>query len=150
MTMVSDHSEGDHYDAVLADLEAQIIQLQAAIVAIKAVRGGMRVPPGVGIKNPPAGLRHEISAEIAIDTFHKLTVAQGIKKFLGMGPKKPVTTQEIVDALRAGGQSGSEGTNFTVVVNNSLNRMARADGDISKVRRGVWGLKAWYDNKTAE
>src|ERR1700722_2131131 len=98
MTMVSDHSEGDHYDAVLADLEAQIIQLQAAIAAIKAVRGGTRVTAGVGIKSPPTGSRHESSAEIAIDTFHKLTVAQGIKKFLGMGPKKPVTTQEFVEA----------------------------------------------------
>jgi hypothetical protein len=146
MTMAKD----DHYDAVLADLEAQVATLQTAIAAIKAVRSGGAIAP-IGTANIFEGTGPiNAAAEIAIDAFHKLTIAQSIKKYLAMRPKKPATTQEIVDALTAGGQSGSDGPNFANVVNNSLNRMAAADGDVSKVKRGVWGLKAWYETKSAE
>jgi hypothetical protein len=139
MTMAKD----DHYDAVLADLEAQVATLQTAIAAIKAVRGGGPIVH-VGTANIFEGGAPPSSVDIAIDAFHKLTVAQSIKKYLAMRPKKPATTQEIVDALMAGGQANSDGNNFAVVVGNSLNRMAAADGDVSKVKRGVWGLKEWY------
>jgi hypothetical protein len=66
------------------------------------------------------------------------------KKSLDM---KPATTQEIVDALTTGGQSGADGANFTTVVTNSLNRMAAADGEVSKAKRGILGLKSWYEPK---
>jgi len=139
----------DHYAAVIADLERQISQLQAAIAAIQAVRAGAVIPPPPPmVSNSTATASDQVnSLDIAIDAFHTLTVAQSIKKFLGMRPRRPVTTAEIVEALRAGGQSGSDGTNFTVVVNNSLNRMSADDGVVSKVKRGVWGLKEWYETK---
>jgi hypothetical protein len=144
---MSNENSGDPYAPALAHLEAQRAQIDAAIATLKALQSGMQIPVASGplpqTANNPPGLR------IEIDTFHALTVAQAIKKFLAMRPRKPATTQEIVDALRGGGQSGADGTNFAVVVNNSLNRMARADGEISKVRRGVWGLKTWYEKAKA-
>jgi hypothetical protein len=148
--MSGSQSSNDPYQAVIADLEAQIAQLQAAIATINAVRAGATVPTGAAA---PQGSKHippsnnDTLEDIPIDAFHTLTVAQGIKKYLGMRPRKPATSQEIVEALQHGGQNGSDGANFSVVVNNSLNRMSASDGEVSKVRRGVWGLKSWYSAK---
>ena len=142
---MSSENPVDPYAVVLADLEAQRAKIEAAIAAIKALQGGGPIPVSAPLGSSQAA--NNSGTQIEIDTFHKLTLSQAIKKYLGMRPRKPATTQEIVEALRAGGQSGADGANFTVVVNNSLNRMAAADGDVSKVRRGVWGLKAWYENK---
>lgn len=140
---MGDKATGDHYAAVLADLEAQRARIDEAIGTIKALQGGsmpLAGPvKGTGVSNPA-------TVEIALDAFHRLTVSAAIKKYLRM-LGKPATTPEIVEALSAGGQAGSEGTNFMVVVNNTLNRMQPPDGGISKVKRGVWGLAEWYDDK---
>ena len=138
----------DHYAAVLSDLEAQRKKIDDAIATLKAVQGGVAIPASTGLgaaQPPPIGVTQDL--DLAIDTFHQLTVAQAIKKYLGMRPKKPATTQDIVEALRVGGQGSSDGANFSVVVTNSLKRMSAADGEISKVKRGIWGLKAWYETK---
>jgi hypothetical protein len=145
--MSSPEGSVDPYAAVIADLERQIVQLQAAIAAIQAVRAGTVIPSPISKANPTAASGQVNSQEIAIDAFHTLTVSQAIKKYLGMRPRRPVSTSEIVEALRAGGQAGSDGTNFAVVVNNSLNRMSAEDGAVSKVKRGIWGLKEWYETK---
>jgi hypothetical protein len=139
---MSDKSAVD-YAAVLADLEAQRAKLDVAIEAIRALQGAgnMTITPQTGAVNMNGG-----APEIAIDAFHKLTVSQAIRKYLAMR-RKPATTPEIVEALAAGGQAGSDGNNFLVVVNNTLNRMQAPDGGISKVKRGVWGLAEWYDDK---
>lgn len=135
-----------------AALEAQIASVDTAISALKALQTGTPIPVGASSAvplqaTPTAG--NGSNAQIELDTFHGLTTAQSIKKYLGMRNRKPATTQEIVEALGAGGQSGSDGPNFAVVVNNSLNRMSAADGEVSKVRKGIWGLKSWYSSKTS-
>ncbi len=132
-------------------LEAQLASVDTAISALRALQSGSPIP-AVAAVAPIAPPHHgngpkAQSLHIELDTFHGLTTAQSIKKYLGMRNKKPATTQEIVEALRSGGQSGSDGANFAVVVNNSLNRMSAADGEVSKVRKGIWGLKAWYSTK---
>lgn len=136
----------DHYAAVLADLEARRAQIDATIATLKALQaGGIAATAGgaqVGTVIDNSG-----DSEIAVDEFHKLTVGSAINKYLGMRGRKPATTAEIVEALTKGGQAGSEGNNFTVVVSNTLNRLQAADGSISKVKRGLWGLKEWYDKK---
>ena len=144
---MSTENSVDPYAAVLADLEAQRARIDVAIAAIRALQGGGSVPavPLPGSLQPP----NNVAVQIELDTFHGMTTGSAIKKYLGMR-KKPATTQEIVEALKTGGQAGADGANFTVVVNNSLNRMSAADGEIAKVRRGVWGLKAWYTTKAAE
>ncbi|HEX3842898.1 MAG TPA: prefoldin domain-containing protein [Steroidobacteraceae bacterium] len=136
-----------------AALEAQIVSVDTAISALKALQTGMPIPTGSPSAAPlpatPFGNGSGSGVQIELDTFHGLTTAQSIKKYLGMRSRKPATTQEIVEALAAGGQSGSDGPNFAVVVNNSLNRMSAADGEVSKVRKGIWGLKSWYSSKTS-
>jgi hypothetical protein len=142
---MSNESSVDHYAAVLADLEAQRAKIDAAISTIKALQSGglmVAVTPGSTSQSSP----NHGALEIPVDAFHRLSVSQAIKKYLGMR-RKPATTQELVEALIAGGQSGSDGANFNVVVNNTLNRMQAPDGVITKVKRGVWGLKEWYEAK---
>jgi hypothetical protein len=147
--MSVDRATAEAYAAVLADLEAQRIKIEEAIATVKAVQAGSKIPTGVApAESPPVFIGAPI--KIALDAFHTLTVSQAIKKYLGMRDRTPATTAEIVEALTAGGQSGADGSNFTVVVNNTLNRMQAPDGGISKVRRGVWGLKEWYESKPKE
>jgi hypothetical protein len=135
-------------------LEAQIASIDTAIAALSALQGGSPIPPIIpapAMNTPPtvAG-GNGVNIQIELDTFHNLTTAQSIKKYLGMRNRKPATTQDIVEALKSGGQSGADGGNFSVVVNNSLNRMSAADGEVSKVRKGIWGLKSWYSSKTPQ
>jgi hypothetical protein len=135
----------DPYDAVIADMELQIMNLQSTIASLRAMQASRNGVPSATFQNVPKGTETSFSpSDIAVDAFHALTVAQSIRKFLGMRNRKPATTQDIVEALTAGGHSGADGANFSVVVNNSLNRMSAADGDVSKVKRGLWGLKEWY------
>ena len=139
---MADHSV-DHYGAVLADLEAQRATIDAAITAIKALQAGGKITIGGSLGSPTA---NNAQLDIPVDAFHKMTVSQAIRKYLSMR-RKPATTPEIVEALTTGGQAGSDGSNFMVVVNNTLNRMQAPDGGISKVKRGVWGLSEWYQDK---
>lgn len=137
----------DHYTAVLAELEAQRAKIDAAIDAIKALQQGTGWSTvGPTAVNQPKASDSNGTLDIPLDAFHRLSVSQAIRKYLSMR-RKPSTTAEIVEALAAGGQSGSDGANFNVVVNNTLNRMQAPDGGISKVKRGVWGLTEWYENK---
>ena len=143
----------DYYAAVLADLEAQRAKIDTAIAAIQALQtAGLSMPsaapsfPGSPSSGTPA-LTTDSVLEIPLDAFHRMSVSQAIKKFLGMRGRRPATTAQIVEALAAGGQAGSDGANFNVVVNNTLSRMQAPNGGISKVKRGVWGLSEWYDSK---
>lgn len=150
--MSNEGSSSDPYSAVVADLQAQIVRLQEAIETIKAVQGGSPVPTsasGTGTI-PKAKAPQDSPLLIAVDEFHQMTVGAAIKKFLDMRKRKPATTQEIIEALIQGGQAGSEGSNFNVVVNNTLNRLQGADGSISKVKRGLWGLREWYAAKASD
>lgn len=148
--MSVDKATAEAYAAVLADLEAQRLKIEEAIATVKAIQSGSQIPTASAPPEMFASKPSDSSLKIALDEFHTLTVSQAIRKYLGMRNRKPATTAEIVEALTAGGQSGSDGSNFTVVVNNTLNRMQAPDGGISKVRRGVWGLKEWYDSKPKE
>jgi len=136
----------DHYAAVLADLEAKLAAIQNAIATIKAIQSGSAIVAPIGLSAPiPNAASGQV--ELPIDAFHRLTISKAIRKYLQMRPNRPATTPEIVEALRAGGQKGAEGSNFMVVVNNTLNRMQAPGGGISKVKRGVWGLTEWYQDK---
>lgn len=130
-----------------AALEAQLASVDTAIAALRALQTGGPIPvvaAATVISSGGPQAASDPGLRIELDTFHNQTLAESIKKYLGMRNRKPATTQEIVEALREGGQKGADGANFHVVVNNSLNRMSASDGDVSKVRKGVWGLKSWY------
>jgi hypothetical protein len=141
----------DPFGPAIAAIEAKIAQLQETLATLKTFQSGSPAEIAlIGGTKTTFNKPQETSLTIDLDSFHNMTLSQAIKKYLSMRWKKPATTNEIVEALRTGGQAGAEGDNFSVVVNNSLNRMSAADGIVSKVRRGIWGLKEWYETKSAE
>ena len=122
-------NESVNYDAVLADLEARKAQLEAAIAAIKMIasQGNPGTPHGGG-------------SHVGPSAFLGMSIPDATKKYLsGVREKKP--TQEIIDALVAGGLPPSKYT----TVYNILTRRQKQVGDIVNMK-GDWGLAEWYPN----
>lgn len=164
---MGESQNSDPYAPAIADLEAKIAELQTALNTLRSIRslalgavaisGGSVGGSGVGGAGVGGagvgggGLRSasggsDSKPQIAVDAFHTLTVGKAITKYLRMRPRRPATTAEIIEALKAGGQANADGNNFAVVVNNTLNRMQGPDSTISRVKRGLWGLQEWYRN----
>lgn len=121
-------TEPINYAAVLADLEARKAQIEAAIAAIRMIasQGGSPLPGGGQGTGPSAFLGMSIPDATKL---HLSTVKQ----------KK--STQEIIDALTAGGLPPSKYT----TVYNILTRRQKQVGDIVNLK-GDWALAEWYPN----
>lgn len=120
----------NHYEAVLADIDAKIAKLQAAresIVELMAMSGA--TPSGGG----PAG-------KIAHDAFLQMSIPEATKKYLGVARQKK-NTQAIIDALEQGGLPRSEYSTVYAV----LRRREKQVGDIINIK-GDWALAEWYPN----
>lgn len=124
------------YRAVLADLEVRRAQLDQVIAGIRLILGEQ----GEGFSTPstPDGAKREIPQEVKSDTFFGLSVTDATKKYLTI-VKDPKSTQEIADALKAGGFK-STAKNFYSNVFTALSR----DDTFCKIKRGQWGLSEWY------
>jgi hypothetical protein len=122
-------SEQVNYAAVLADLEARKAQIEAAIAAIKMIsaQGGIS-PDGGG------------STSVSPSAFLGMTIPDATKKYLS-STKQKKSTQEIIDALTAGGLPKSKYTTVYAI----LARRQKQAGDIVNIK-GDWGLAEWYPN----
>lgn len=123
-------TEPINYDAVLVDLKARKAQLEAAISAIEMITSqvGSPLPGGGG------------STAIGPSAFLGMSIADATKKHLGTVKEKQ-STQEIIEALTAGGLPPSKYT----TVYNILTRRQKQVGDIVNMK-GDWGLAEWYPN----
>lgn len=141
MSVESTHT--DPYEVVLADLRAKKAQIEQAISAIEALKGGTMAgaspaastggaaPPNFDIDSPGAFLGMSIS-----DAAKKLLAAK----------RQPMRNPEIAAAFKRGGLV----LNSKDVVNTIgavLARRAQEVGDLVKVDRGTWGLKEWYPGR---
>ena len=130
--MATDNVAGIDYAMVLADLKAKRADLDAAIAGIErmlgAATGGV-----ISFEGLPA--------DVQPDSFFGMSIIEGTKKFLAM-KKRPQTTQEIADALIAGGMTHASG-NWGNTVGSVLNRSL----ELVRVKRGTWGLAAWYPGR---
>lgn len=121
-----------NYKDVLADLKARRAALDAAIAAIEQMDGS----GSVGAISE--GTTKEFSGEVRSDSFFGMSVPSATKKFLSI-KKKPQSTQEIADALEAGGLTHSS-ENFTNTVSTALHRLKKDEEGVVSVSRGKWGL----------
>jgi len=123
-------TEQINYAAVLADLEARKSQIEAAIAAIKMIasQNGSPMSGGGG------------SSAVGPSAFLGMSIPDAAKKHLTTVKEKQ-STQEIIDALTAGGLPPSKYT----TVYNILTRRQRQVGDIVNMK-GDWGLAEWYPN----
>jgi hypothetical protein len=126
------------YTAVIADLKRKREQIDAAIKALEALEGlggAVGEASGAGEETPPPQDGAFLGMSIP-----KATVA------LLKAKKKPLTNNEIVEALEKGGLYLSS-ENKQNTVGSVLNRRSRTAGDIVSPKRGQWGLKEWYPGR---
>jgi hypothetical protein len=119
-----------NYDAVLTDLRARKAQLEAAISAIELIASqvGSPLPGGGG------------STTIGPSAFLGMSIPEAAKKHLNTMKQKQ-STQEIIDALTAGGLPPSKYSTVYAI----LARRQKQVGDIVNMK-GDWGLAEWYPN----
>jgi hypothetical protein len=131
--MASDKRQ--HYQAVLADLEAQRAALDQAIAAIRLVMAQQppELPRAVGVGAP---------GELRSDAFIGLTIPDAVKKFL-QTVKEKQTSEQIAEGLRRGGFQ-SNAKDFAASVQTTLRRYVEENSDMVRVGKTEWGLPEWY------
>lgn len=137
-----------NYDAVLEDLRAKRDELNTAIAAIERIaRGGASgpaangetasgTPQNSGMEEPAAEPKH-----VREDSFFGLSATAAARKYLNM-VKRPVVTQDLVDALKQGGLL----TNAKNFYSNLYTSLKRSE-EFTNLGRGKWGLTEWYPNR---
>jgi hypothetical protein len=147
------------YNAVLADLQARRVQLDAAINVIQALLGsGGTAPPSeevggltgasvssvvIGSGAPP--VRENGTTALRNDAFFGLSTSAAMKKFLAM-VKRPMSPRAIAQALFEGGQIHAVDERTAYVNVYSVLKRGR-DKDFNQTRSGEWGLVEWYSSK---
>lgn len=130
---------GIDYAAVLADLKSKRDALDAAIAGIERIVGQAGGSAVTGVTDP------QVSSDVQSDSFFGMSISEAAKKFLAM-KKKPQSTQDISGALEQGGMTHTS-DNWGNTVGSVLSRIDAANGEIVRVKRGLWGLAAWYPGR---
>ncbi len=129
------------YDAVLADLEAKKAHLESAIAAIRAVAGmaGLGNAPTPG--SPSGGGGNSIvNGKPAPDAFLGKSIPEAAKMYL-TSQRRKLSTQELMEAMEAGGLPGSKYQTVYAILSRRENKV----GDIVNIK-GDWALAEWYPN----
>lgn len=125
----------NHYDLVIADLEAKRDQLNATIQALMQMRGlGDVTAPTLKVG---ATSKASNEQEISHDTFFQMTIPDAARKYLSI-VKRTKTMSEIIEAILRGGLKSSAKD-----VNNTFRSIISRDDTFVRVN-GEWGLTEWY------
>lgn len=138
--MSAENQALDPYEAVLADLRAKRDQLDIAIKAIEATRGGAATAPALTSSSQPA------SGIEGPGAFLGLSIVDAAKRLLA-AKRQPLRNPEFAAAFKVGGLhlNSNDPVNTIGAV---LTRRANEVGDIVKIGRGTFGLKEWYPNRS--
>jgi len=122
-----------NWEAALAQLDAQIVKLQAARegILLMASQGGFQIGPGGG------GGSSATPTSVEPGAFHGKSIPEAAKSYLQIAKKKQ-STQEIIDALESGGLPRYKYSTVYAV----LSRRQSKVGDIVN-ENGDWRLKEW-------
>ncbi|RWK48544.1 winged helix-turn-helix domain-containing protein [Mesorhizobium sp.] len=133
----------DPYEVVLNDLRAKKAQIEQAISAIEAIRGGTSSgTPSMASSAAGAGQNSDIDSPGA---FLGMSIVDAAKKLLA-AKRQPLRNPDIAAAFKRGGlaMNSKDAVN---TIGSVLTRRANDVGDLVKVDRGTWGLKEWYPNR---
>jgi hypothetical protein len=130
----------DPYEAVIADLRAQREKIDQTIALISSLRG-----MSSGIAPLPREADRPEMKEDARSMFLGMSIVDAAVKLLALRKRK-MTNNEILAELEAGGLEFSSQEPLNVI-GSVLSRRFHAVGDIVRVDRGTWGLKAWYPGR---
>jgi|GEM_PF-1206933 hypothetical protein len=143
--MSAESTSSDPYEVVLADLRAKKAQIEQAINAIEALRGGATAPSLPEQSSAPAsgGQNGDIDSPGA---FLGMSIADAAKKLLA-ARRQPLKNPDIAAAFKRGGLvlTSKDPVN---TIGSVLTRRANEVGDLVKVDRGTWGLKEWYPGRS--
>jgi hypothetical protein len=130
------------YEAVIADLEAKIVHLQATLAGIRAVAGmtGLGTAPTPGAPSGGGGGNPIVNGKPASDAFLGKSIPEAAKMYL-TSQRRKLSTQELMDALEAGGLPGSKYNTVYAILARRENKV----GDIVNIK-GDWALAEWYPN----
>ena len=139
--MSDQNQQLDPYEAVLADLRAQREKINQTIALISSLRG---MSSGIAALPLTADQRPEGNEDVR-SMFLGMSIVDAVLKLLALRKRK-MTNNEILAELKAGGLelSSQEPLN---VIGSVLSRRFHAVGDIVRIDRGTWGLKAWYPGR---
>lgn len=141
------------YDAVIADLEGQILELQGAVETLKRQRdkGNAVLPPNTGTHTLPPSMRPAVPAgfrttdaepDLPSTHFMNMSLPEAVKTYLSMVKRKR-STKQLVEALERGGYP-TRSKKFFNTVFGVINRHAKGPNpEIVKVGTD-WGLAEWY------
>jgi DNA-directed RNA polymerase delta subunit len=134
----------DPYEVVLADLRARKAQIEQAISAIEAIRGG--APTGSSFSGASAAQQSTNSDIDSPGAFLGMSIVDAAKKLLA-AKRQPLRNPDIAAAFKRGGlaMNSKDAVN---TIGSVLTRRANEVGDLVKVDRGTWGLKEWYPNRS--
>ncbi|TIR29469.1 MAG: hypothetical protein E5X07_25240 [Mesorhizobium sp.] len=133
----------DPYEVVLNDLRAKKAQIEQAISAIEAIRGGTSSgAPSMATSAASVGQNSDIDSPGA---FLGMSIVDAAKKLLA-AKRQPLRNPDIAAAFKRGGlaMNSKDAVN---TIGSVLTRRANDVGDLVKVDRGTWGLKEWYPNR---
>jgi hypothetical protein len=136
-----DQEQVNHYDAVIADLEAQREKLWSVIVALRSLKQlGMPLDKVSAFVSGESNVLVATEAPLSHDAFFGLTIPDAARKYLA-SVKSTKPHPDLCDALLRGGFKTSA-TNFREVVRSTLGRHP----DFVKIN-GQWGLREWYPGR---
>jgi len=124
------------YKVLLEDAKRQRAEADA-VIAFAERQLGITKSSNHAPVNPATNLTGE-SVEIQPDTFHGKNIFQASEKYLSMVGRPARSTEEIAEALGRGGVTATAGSVATILGRDKSDR-------ITRVKRGLWGLKEWYD-----
>jgi hypothetical protein len=133
------------YAAILADLEAKKIALEAAIASVRAaIVAGTLGQSGDSMTFSAPGLPAALTGgEIPAGAFLGKSIPDAAKLYLEIVKKKQ-TSKEIAEALLKGGME-STSKNFPSIVHAILDRARKAKNPaLVKVDKSDWGLTGWW------
>lgn len=128
-----------HYAAVLSDLRAKRDEIDQAIALLSRLAGGK------SDQKPPDVAQPIVDQREHAGMFLGMSIPDATIKLLGIR-KRTMGNAEICKELMAGGLAltGKDPAN---VISSVLTRRFNAVGDVVRVDRGTWGLKAWYPGR---
>lgn len=128
------------YEAVLADLESKKAHLESAIAAIRAIAGMSGLGGSPNPNTPGGGGGGVVNGKPAPDAFLGKSIPEAARMTL-TSMRRKLSTQEIMDAMEAGGLPGSKYSTVYAI----LRRRESQVGDIVNIK-GDWALAEWYPN----
>jgi len=130
--------EVGYYEKILADAEAEIVELQR-LAAFARRKLGLAADASIVLPAPTAQGTQLSSNTIPSDAFFRMTTRDAIKKYLNI-VKQPKSVGAITEALERGGLPSKSQKLYTTV----YAALRRGQGELFSQVKKEWGLAEWY------